>query len=66
MRVAKWVHSLALRLPKGLVDDMGLSAGDEVNVVAVGKPDSIGREGPTPRAGARAPRRPECHAPLAL
>ena len=33
MRVAKWGNSLAVRLPKKLVDDMGLTAGDEVNVV---------------------------------
>jgi antitoxin MazE len=33
MRVAKWGNSLALRLPKRLVEEMGLSAGDEVDVV---------------------------------
>ncbi len=33
MRVAKWGNSLALRLPKKIVDDMGLSVGDEVNLV---------------------------------
>jgi antitoxin MazE len=33
MRVAKWGDSLAVRLPNKLVEDMGLSAGDEVNVV---------------------------------
>jgi antitoxin MazE len=33
MRVAKWGNSLAVRLPKKLVDEMGLNAGDEVNLV---------------------------------
>jgi antitoxin MazE len=35
MRVAKWGHSLAVRLPKVLVQKMGLSAGDELNIVDV-------------------------------
>ena len=33
MRVAKWGNSLAIRLPKKLVEDMGLSEGDNVHVV---------------------------------
>jgi len=33
MRVAKWGNSLAVRLPKRLVDEMGLCEGDEVSVV---------------------------------
>lgn len=33
MRVAKWGASLAVRLPKKLVEDMGLLAGDDVTVV---------------------------------
>ncbi len=33
MRVAKWGNSLAIRLPKKLVDEMGLSAGDSVHIV---------------------------------
>jgi antitoxin MazE len=33
MRVAKWGNSLAVRLPRKLVNEMGLSAGDEVNLV---------------------------------
>ena len=34
MRVAKWGNSLAVLLPKRLVDDLGLEAGDELEVVA--------------------------------
>jgi len=33
MRVSKWGNSLAVRLPKTLVDEMGLRAGDDVTVV---------------------------------
>jgi antitoxin MazE len=33
MQVAKWGNSLAVRLPKKLVDDMKLKPGDEVEVV---------------------------------
>jgi len=34
MQVSKWGASLAVRLPKKLVDEMGLKPGDELNVVA--------------------------------
>jgi antitoxin MazE len=34
MRVSKWGNSLAVRLPKALVDELGLKEGDELNVVA--------------------------------
>jgi antitoxin MazE len=33
MRVAKWGNSLAVRLPKDLVDALSLKAGDELVVV---------------------------------
>ena len=33
MRVAKWGNSLAVRLPKALVDELSLAAGDELEVV---------------------------------
>ena len=33
MQVAKWGNSLAVRLPKKLVDEMKLKPGDELNVV---------------------------------
>lgn len=36
MRVAKWGNSLAVRLPKALVEDLGLRIGDEVHVAAKG------------------------------
>ena len=35
MQVSKWGDSLAVRLPKALVERMGLSAGDELNIVDV-------------------------------
>ena len=35
MRVSKWGNSLAVRLPKTLVEKMGLRAGDELNIVDV-------------------------------
>jgi antitoxin MazE len=33
MQVSKWGNSLAVRLPKKLVDDMGLREGDELAIV---------------------------------
>jgi antitoxin MazE len=33
MRVAKWGNSLAVRLPKALVEELSLEAGDELEVV---------------------------------
>jgi antitoxin MazE len=35
MRIFKWGNGLAIRLPKMLVDDMGLRAGDELNIVNI-------------------------------
>jgi antitoxin MazE len=40
MQVSKWGNSLAVRLPKALVDELGLKEGDELNVVAA-KKDAI-------------------------
>jgi antitoxin MazE len=34
MRVSKWGNSLAVRLPKALVERLGLKEGDQLNVVA--------------------------------
>jgi antitoxin MazE len=34
VQVSKWGNSLAVRLPKALVDRLGLKEGDELNVVA--------------------------------
>jgi len=34
MRVAKWGNSLAVRLPKALVEELGLAVGDELDLVA--------------------------------
>ena len=34
MRIAKWGNSLAVRLPKSLVDHLGLKPGDELELVS--------------------------------
>ena len=34
MRVAKWGNSLAVRLPKSLVDELGLKSGDQLDVLS--------------------------------
>jgi antitoxin MazE len=34
MQVSKWGNSLAVRLPKTLVEELGLKEGDQLNVVA--------------------------------
>ena len=34
MRVSKWGNSLAVRLPRALVNDLGLKAGDRLEVVS--------------------------------
>jgi antitoxin MazE len=34
MQVSKWGNSLAVRLSKALVDELGLKEGDQLNVVA--------------------------------
>jgi antitoxin MazE len=34
MRVSKWGDSLAVRLPKKLVENLGLAEGDEVDVMS--------------------------------
>jgi antitoxin MazE len=40
MQVSRWGNSLAVRLPKALVHELGLKEGDELNVVAA-KKDAI-------------------------
>ena len=35
MQVSKWGDSFAVRLPKALVEKMGLRVGDELNIVDV-------------------------------
>jgi antitoxin MazE len=37
MHVSKWGNSLAVRLPKKLVEELGLSSGDELAIVAASK-----------------------------
>ena len=34
MQVSKWGNSLAVRLPKALVEDLGLKPGDKLEVVS--------------------------------
>ena len=34
MQVSRWGNSLAVRLPKALVEDLGLKPGDELEVVS--------------------------------
>lgn len=41
MRVSKWGDSLAVRLPKALVEELNLRAGDEVDLEQV-RPGVIG------------------------
>ena len=53
MHVAKWGNPLAVRLPKTLVELMGLKAGDEVSVVAASKKGDCDREA-RPARGVRA------------
>lgn len=43
MRVSKWGNGLAVRLPKALVERLGLKQGDALNVVAIGN-DTIAVE----------------------
>lgn len=43
MQVSKWGNSLAIRLPKALVDELGLKEGDEIDVVSARK-DTIAIE----------------------
>jgi antitoxin MazE len=46
MLVSKWGNSLAVRLPKKLVEEMGLAEGDEVDVTAIdGQTLAISRQG---------------------
>ena len=53
MKVAKWGNSLAVRLPKALVEDLGLKPGNELEVVSA-TPERIAlAKGRTPRAGHR-------------
>lgn len=37
MQVSKWGNSLAVRLPKALVEELGLAPGDEIDIVSATK-----------------------------
>jgi antitoxin MazE len=34
MKVSKWGNSLAIRLPKKLVEDLGIAEGDDLNITS--------------------------------
>ena len=45
MQIAKWGNSLAVRLPKSVVEALGLKAGDDIEVRIVGdRTFEIGRD----------------------
>lgn len=44
MRIAKWGNSLAVRLPAGLVKELGLKEGDQVSLIGDGKILSLSRD----------------------
>jgi antitoxin MazE len=50
MLVAKWGNSLAVRLPKSVVDALDLVEGDEIEIAAVGARSFEITGRPTPRA----------------
>ena len=51
MQVARWGNSLAVRLPKKLVERLGLRAGDEVTIVAAtGERIEVAKDGRRERA----------------
>jgi antitoxin MazE len=41
MQVSKWGNSLAIRLPKTLVEELGLVPGDELKVVKASKAEIV-------------------------
>lgn len=47
MQVAKWGNSLAIRLPKALVDALGLKEGDEIEIRAVDRKSFEASTAPT-------------------
>ena len=54
MHVSKWGNSLAVRLPKALVDRLGLKPGDEIEIVAADRRRlSLGKDDRRERALAR-------------
>jgi antitoxin MazE len=53
MKVAKWGNSLAVRLPASVVEALGLSEGDEVQISAADDELRISREPDTEELWAR-------------
>lgn len=51
MQVARWGNSLAVRLPKKLVERLGLRAGDELAIIAsTGERIEVAKDGRRDRA----------------
>lgn len=66
MPVSKWGKGLAMRLPKALVEELGLKPGDELNVVAakdgtiaIETKEQCHQRARSPRIGSR--KLPECY-----
>jgi antitoxin MazE len=54
MQVAKWGNSLAVRLPRAVVEALGLKEGDEIEIRIAGKREfAVGRDRKKPEALAR-------------
>ncbi len=54
MRIAKWGNSLAVRLPKSVVDNLGLKPGDELELVSAQPRPAYRDQGQAQGAGHRA------------
>ena len=50
MRVARWGNSLAVRLPKSVVETLGLKEGDAIEIHVVGARAFEIAKAPTPKA----------------
>jgi len=63
MQVAKWGNSLAVRLPRSVVDALGLKEGDNIEIHVAGRRAFEIERAPAPRAVAAAAqiaRSPSC------
>ena len=49
MQVAKWGNSLAIRLPKSVVEILGLKEGDKIEIAVAGKRSLDVENAPLPR-----------------
>lgn len=54
MRVSKWGNSLAVRLPRAVVEALDLKAGDQIEIIVAGKREfEVGRDRSVEKALAR-------------